>query len=76
MMIAPNSLARQKEGAQGWRRKRREIEEKEVKQQLRRQARTLPQVQLSQGCQMRGTGEIMDGGMGFYSSGGVEGARD
>ena len=45
----------------GRRRKRREVEERQARQELRRQARTLPQVQLSQGCRMRGTGENMDG---------------
>ena len=34
MVIAPNSLVRQKEGAQGRRRKRGGIEEREVKQTL------------------------------------------
>ena len=46
MMIAPNSLVRQKEGAQGRRIKRREVEEREVRQELRRWARTLLQIQL------------------------------
>ena len=55
MMIALNSLVRQKEGAQG-------EEEKAVKP-------TLPQVKLGQGCQMRGTVENMDGGVGFHSTG-------
>ena len=32
----------------------------------RRQARTLSQVQLSQGCRMRGTGEDIDGGVGRH----------
>ena len=41
-----------------------------------RQARTLPQVQLSQGCRMRGTGEKMDSDVGQQSTGGAEGARD
>ena len=72
MMFAPNSLVRQKEGAQR-RRKRREIEEKEDRQELRRQVQTLPQIQLGQGCRMRGTGENMDGGVGFHST---VGARD
>ena len=50
MVIAPNSLVRQKEGLRG--RKRWEVEERDDPQQLRRQARTLPQVQLGQGCRM------------------------
>ena len=32
---------------------RREVEEREVRQELRRQARTLPQVQLGQGCRKK-----------------------
>ena len=48
----------------------------EAKQELRRQARTIPQVSLGQGRCMRGTGENMDGGVGFHSTGGAEGARD
>ena len=47
----------------------RERKEREAKQEIRRQARTLPQVSLGQGCQMRGKAENMDGGMGFYSTG-------
>ena len=49
MTIVPNSLVRQKEGAQGRRRKRWEVEEKEDQQELRRQVRTLLQVQLGKG---------------------------
>ena len=76
-MIASNSLARQKEGIQGvGGRKRQRIKESEAKHELRRQARTLPQVFLGQGCWMRGTGENMDGGMGFHSAGRAEGARN
>ena len=36
----------------------------------------LPQVQLSQGCRMRETGEKMDGGVGRQSTRGTEGAKD
>ena len=48
----------------------------EKKMKLRLQARTLPQVHFGQGCQMRGTGENMDGDVGFHSTGGAEEARD
>jgi len=44
--IAPNSLARQKKGIQG----EGEIKQREGKQELRRQARTLQQVSLGEGC--------------------------
>ena len=46
------------------------------RREFRRQARTLPQVQLSQGCRMRGAGENMDGGVRHQVTGGAEGARD
>ena len=46
------------------------------RREFRRQARTLPQVQLSQGCLMRGTGEDMDGSVERQSTGGAKGARD
>ena len=49
-------------------RKRREVEEREVRYQVW----TLSQVQLGQGCRMRGTGESMDGGVRFHSTGGVD----
>ena len=70
-MIAPNFLVCQKEGL--GRRKRREVEEREDRRELRRQTRMLPQVQLGQGCRMRGTGENMERGDGFHST---EEARD
>ena len=66
MLFAPNSLVRQKEGAQG---------EEEEEAGGRRKGGP-PQVQLGQGCQMRGSGEKMNGGVGFYSIGGAEWARD
>ena len=44
-------------------RRRQEIKERETKQELRRQVRTLPQVSFSQGCRMRGAGENLDGGI-------------
>ena len=65
-MVAPNSLVRQKDGTQG----------EEDQQELRHQLRTIPQAQLGQGCRIRGTGENMDGGVGFHSTERVEGARD
>ena len=46
------------------------------RREFRRQAQTLPQVQLSQGCRMRGAGENMDGGVRHQVTGGAEGARD
>ena len=36
----------------------------------------LPQVQLGQGCRMRGTGGNVDVVVGFHSRGGAGGARD
>ena len=69
-----NSLASQKEGVQG--RKRRKIKEREAIQGLRRQAQTFPQVSLYQGCWIRGTGENVDGDKGFYSTGRAEGVKD
>ena len=57
-------------------RKRQEVEEREDRQELRRQAQTLLQVQLGHGCRMRETGENIDGGVGFHSPGGAEKARD
>ena len=72
MMIAPNSLVHQKEGTQKEEEEGEQVEEKEV----RCQARTLPQNQLGQGYRMRGTGENMNGGIGFHSTGGAEGTRD
>ena len=50
MMIASNSLVRQKEGVQG--EKAAGDQGKGNKQELRRQAWTLPQVSLGQGCWM------------------------
>ena len=76
MMIVPNSLVRQKEEAQRRRRKRQEVKETKTRQELRRQTRTLPPVQLSLGCHIRGTPENMDGGVGFHFTGEAEGARD
>ena len=35
-----------------------------------------PTGQTRSGCLMRGTGENMDGGVGFYFTGGQRGARD
>ena len=60
----------------GNRKKKRELKEKEDRQKLRRQARTIPQVQLGLGCRMRGTGENMNGVAGFHCTGGAEEARD
>jgi len=70
MMIVPNSLACQKEGGRG-----RGMKGWEAKQELQRQARTFLKVFFGQGCWMRGTGENMAGGKGFYSTGRAEGAR-
>ena len=70
-MIAPNSHVRQKEGAQG--EGKEEVEEREDRQEVRNQVRTLPQVQLGQGCGMRGAGENMDGGVEFPSTRKAEG---
>ena len=56
--------------------KRREIEEREAKQEFRRHVRTLPQVSLAQGCWMREAGENMNSGMGFCSTGSAKGARE
>ena len=75
-MIAPNSLVRQKEGAQGEEEEEREIEKREDRQELRHQARTFPRVQLGQGCRKRRTGDNMDSGVGFYSTRRVERATD
>ena len=71
MMIALNSLVRQKEGAQ-----REEEGEAEGPIRTPITTRMLPRVQLSQRCRMRGTGENIDGGVWFHSTGGAEGARD
>ena len=60
----------------GKRRKRRKVEERQARQELRRQVRTLLQVQLSQGCRMRGTVENMEGGVGYSFTGGAEEAGD
>ena len=43
---------------------------------IHRQAQTLPHIQFGQGSRMRGTGENMNGGVGFHSTGGAEGPRD
>ena len=74
MMIAPNSCP--SEGCTHGEEEELEVEEREYRQELRRQARTLPQVQLGQGCRLRGRGENMDVGVGFHSTGGADGARD
>ena len=50
--------------------------EREAKQELRRRARTLPQVYLGQGCWVRETGENMGSGMGFHSTLRAEWVRD
>jgi len=42
-------LSARRRGLRGRRRKRREVEEREDRQELRREARTLPQVQLVRG---------------------------
>ena len=60
MMIAPNSLVRQKKGAQEEEDKIREVEEKEVRQELRRQIRTLPQFKLGQGLRKRKKGKYKE----------------
>ena len=75
IVIASNSIVRQNVGARGMRRKRWEVEEREDRQEFQRQARTLPQVQLGQGYQMRGTGENMDGGVRFTLQEGQRGLR-
>ena len=67
MLFAPNFLVRQKEGAQG----EEEVVERQAQQEILRQARTLPQVHLGQGCRMRGPGENMDGCVRFHSTGGL-----
>ena len=58
-------LSVRRRGLKGRRRKRREVEERQARQELRRQARMLPQVQLSQGCWMRLTVVNMNGGVGY-----------
>ena len=73
MMITPNSLARQKEGFHG---EEAKDQKREAKQELRRQVRMLPLVHLSQGCRMRGTGENVDGDVGFHSTRRAEGVKD
>ena len=55
MMITPNSHARQKEVAQGEEDEEAGDRKRKAKQDLRRLARTIPQVKLGQGCRMRGT---------------------
>ena len=55
------------------RRKRQEVNEKEDRQELQRQARML---QLSQGCLIQGTRENLDCGVGFHSTEGAEVAKD
>ena len=61
MMIAPNSLVRQKEGTQG--------EEQEEEVGGRRKAGSIgtptPGGVLDQGWRMRESGENIDGGVGF-----------
>ena len=54
MMDAATFLARPKEGFREKGRKKREIKEREVKKELRRQTQTLPQASLGQACWMRG----------------------
>ena len=63
-------------GTQVRKRKRREIEETDVKQELRRQAWSLTQVHLGQGCRLLVKGENMDGGVGLDTTRKAEGARD
>ena len=50
--------------AQGEEEEEAKVEERQARQKFRRQVRTLPQVQLSQGLRMLGTGENMGGGVG------------
>ena len=69
-------LTARRMGFRGRGRKRWEIREGKAKQELRRLTRTLPQAFFGQGCYMRGTGDNMNGGMGFYSTGRAEGTRD
>ena len=69
MIFDPYSLPARRMRLKGRNRKRREVEERQIRQEFRRQARMLLHVELSQGCWMRGTGENMDGGMGFHSTG-------
>ena len=69
-------MSARRRGLRGRRRIRQEVEERQARQELRRQVLTLPQVQLSQRCRMRGTRENMDSGVGFHSTEGAEGARD
>ena len=74
MIIAPTLFSARRRGLRG--KKRREDKEMKDQQELRHQERTLPQVQLCQGCRMRGTGENMNGGVGLYYTEGAAGARD
>ena len=67
MMITPNSLVRQKEGAQ-------RKEEEDAGSRRKGGPLGTPIVQLGQECWMRGTGENMDSGVWFYSTGGAEGS--
>ena len=76
VMFTPNSLARLKEWVLGEDQEEVRGEEREAKLELRRQVRMLPQVHLGQRRWMRGTGENIDGGMGFHSTGRAQGARD
>ena len=79
MLIAPNSLVRQKEWAQG-----EEAEEAAGRRKARPTGTPTPGaddpigplVELGQGCRMRRIEENMDGGVGFQSTGGAERARD
>ena len=76
MIIALNSIVRQKEGVQGEGEEEVVYLRKGAKKELRRRAREFTQVVLVQTCWMQGTRENMDGGMGFHCTGWAEGARN
>ena len=62
MMLVLTLLSARRRGLRG-----EEVQEREDRQEIRRQAWMLSQDQLDQWCRMQGTGENMNDGMGIQS---------
>ena len=62
-----------RKGFRGRGRKKREINERKIKKELRRHAHLLPKISHGQGCGMRGAGKNVESGVGFPSARRAEG---
>ena len=75
-MIIALTLVHPQEGTQGKEEEEAGARRKGGPTETPTPVRTLLQVQLGEGCRMRGIGGNKDGGVGLHYTGGAEGARD